>query len=78
MFYATNTTMKHLLRIAAVLSFLCFGVGGLTILGPALSEPKSDSFVLVAVALFFIGTAVFLGAMLLAAAERFGQKDQRR
>jgi hypothetical protein len=69
--------MKTLLRIAAVLSFGFFFAGGLglvCIAGPT----KSDAFPLVAVGLFFIGMAFFVGAILLVAAERFGREYEGR
>jgi hypothetical protein len=67
--------MKALLRAAAVLSFGFFLVGGLMILGLAcLNGPQSDSAVVAAVGLFFIGTAFFVGPLLLATAERLGRK----
>ena len=70
--------MKTLLRIAAVLSFLfCVG-GGLTILSQTLAQSREDAFPLVAVGLVFVGSAFFLGAILLVAAERFGRKDESR
>jgi hypothetical protein len=56
--------MKALLRAAAVLSFGFFFVGGLMILGLAcLNGPHSDSAVVAAVGLFFIGTAFFVGPL---------------
>ena len=67
--------MKILLRIAAGLTFLFSAGGGLTIIGVAAGHPGSDSLVVVAVGMAFIGLGIFLGAILLFAAERLGRKD---
>jgi hypothetical protein len=67
--------MKPILRIAAALSFLSFFIGGCRILNAALSSPGRDSWAIVAVGLFFVGTAFFVGPMLFVAAEKCGRKD---
>jgi len=69
--------MKTMLTIAASLAFVCCFLAGLIVLIPALSSPKSDGFMLVAVGLLFTGFGVFLGAMLLVAANRFPAKQKR-
>jgi hypothetical protein len=67
--------MKALLRIAAGLSFSFCLLAGLALLIPALSSPKSDGFMLVAVGLLFAGFGVFFGAILLVAANRRVAKE---
>jgi 1,4-dihydroxy-2-naphthoate octaprenyltransferase len=62
--------MKTLLRIAAVLSFVFFLIGGLCILSRTLSSVKEDAFALTALGFFFVGTAFFVGPILLAAAKK--------
>lgn len=69
--------MRALLRIAAVLSFVFFSAGGCLLLGIA-GLRKGETFLLVPVGLFFIGTAFFVGPILLVAAERFGRKNEGR
>ena len=70
-----NTCMKALLRTAAVLSFGFFLAGGLLLLGMAShNRTNTDAVPIAVVGLFFIGTAFFVGPMLLAAAERLGPK----
>ena len=71
--------MKTLLRIAAVLSAGFFVVGGLVLVGMAwLSGTYSDAAPLGVVGLILIGTAFFVGPILLVAAERFGREDEGR
>ena len=71
--------MKALLRTAAVLSFGFFLAGGLAIVGMAwFSHTHEDMSLLGVVGLFFIGTAFFVGPILLAAAERLGPKDEAK
>jgi len=70
--------MKTLVRIAAILSFGFFLAGGLLLVGLAVPSPGSDALPIMAVALFFVGTAFFAGPMLLAAAERFGRTDEAK
>jgi hypothetical protein len=68
--------MKALLRTAAVLSFGSFLAGGLVLVRMAwLSSTYRDAAPLGVVGLFFIGTAFFVGPLLLVAAERFAPKD---
>ena len=70
-----NTSMKTLLRTAAVLSFGFFLAGGLLLLGIASQSGTSkDAAPIAVVGLFFIGTAFFVGPILLAAGERLGTK----
>jgi hypothetical protein len=67
--------MKALLRTAAVLSFGFFLAGGLVLVGLAwLNGTHQDAVPIAVVGLFFIGTAFFVGPILLFAAERLGQK----
>ena len=70
--------MKALLRIAALLSFVFFFAGGCLLVGKAGLNKNEDLFLLVVVGLFFIGTAFFVGPILLVAAERFGRKNEGR
>jgi len=67
--------MKTLLRIAAVLSFLFPFVFGMWLLIAALSSSTKDLLVLAAMGAFLVGNAFFVGAMLLAAAEKLGRND---
>jgi hypothetical protein len=72
-----ETVMKTLLQIAAVLSFGFFLAGGLLLLSIASgSQTSRDAVPVAVVGLFFMGTAFFVGPMLLAAAERLGPKDE--
>ena len=71
-----DTSMKTLVRIAAILSFGSFLTGGLVLLGVAGFGQNPDAPIAVVVGLFFLGTAFFVGPMLLAAAERFGRKEE--
>jgi hypothetical protein len=70
--------MKTLLRIAAGLSFLFFFVGGCCILGATLGSPAHDAVVVGAVGCFFVGTAFFVGPLLLAAAEKCDREDTNK
>jgi hypothetical protein len=70
--------MKTILRIAAVLSFLFFFVGGFGFLSRAIGSPASDAFVLTAVGCFFVGTAFFVGPMLLVAAEKCARGEPKK
>jgi hypothetical protein len=70
--------MKTILRIAAALSFLFFFVGGCCVLGATLGSPAHDAVVVGAVGCFFIGTAFFVGPMLLATAEKCDRKEARK
>lgn len=65
--------MKILLYSAAVLSFLFCAAGGAVLLGLAVAYPREGGL-LAAAGLFFVGCGVFLGAILLAAAQRFAIK----
>ncbi len=67
--------MKALLRTAAVLSFGCFLASGLVLVALACGNSShSDAAPIGAAGLFFIGTAFFVGPVLLAAGERLGRK----
>lgn len=68
---SSTIIMKTLLRVAAGLSFLFFFVAGLSLLSRTLFSPASDAFALAAVGFFFVGTAFFVGPILLATAETF-------
>jgi hypothetical protein len=68
--------MRPLLRVAAALSFgFCF-LAGLLILGNALASGYSDAFMIAAVGLVLMGIGLFMGAVLLVAAESFGRKAE--
>jgi hypothetical protein len=68
--------MKPLLRVAAALSFgFCFLAGSL-ILGIALASGYSDALIIAAVGLVLMGIGLFMGAILLVAAERIGRKAE--
>jgi hypothetical protein len=68
--------MKTLLRMAAVLSFLFFFVGGGCLLIRAPFLVASDAFPIMAVGFFFVGTAFFVGPILLVAAEKLSRNEQ--
>jgi uncharacterized membrane protein YgdD (TMEM256/DUF423 family) len=72
--------MKALLRIAAASSFVFFLAGGCLLLGIAgqAARDGGEALLLVPVGLFFIGTAFFVGSILLVAAERFGRKNESK
>jgi len=70
--------MKASLRVAAGLSFLFFLVGGLCILSVIGSSPASDTVIPMALGCFFVGTAFFVGPLLLVAAEKLGRKDESK
>lgn len=65
-----NTTMKLFARIGAVLLFTSFFIGGVSLISLTRSNPNSDAAPIVAVGLFFIGTAFFVGPMLWLASEK--------
>jgi hypothetical protein len=69
--------MKNLLRIAAVLSFLFPFLGGVGCLLQAAFSPKSDpdAALLSILGCFLVGNAIFIGAMLLFAAEKLCRND---
>jgi hypothetical protein len=67
--------MKTLFRVAAGLSFLFFLVGGLLILSVTGSSPASETVIPMALGCVFVGTAFFVGPLLLVAAEKIGRKD---
>ena len=58
-----------------VLSFLFCALGGLWLLSKA-SFGKSDDALGVAMGLYFVGKAFFVGPILLVAAERLGQQER--
>ena len=68
--------MKSLLRIAAALSFGFCSLAGLLILGNALASGYSDASMIAAVGLVLMGIGLFMGAVLLVVAERFGRKAE--
>jgi hypothetical protein len=71
--------MKIALRIAAVLSFLCFFCAGVALLQDYSTHKDASNHLLAYVlGLFFIGTACFVGPMLLFAAEKCGRKEEKR
>jgi hypothetical protein len=65
--------MKNLLRVAGVLAFLFCGLAGLLLISAAMQSPGGDMAVVVSIGLLFVGNGLFVGAMLLFAAERVGQ-----
>jgi hypothetical protein len=77
-FCTYDSVMKILLRTAAALSFLFFFAAGLCLLSRTLFSPASDAFAISAVGFFFVGTALFVGPILLVAAEKFGRKDESK
>jgi hypothetical protein len=70
--------MKPILQLAAALSFLSFFIGGCCILNAAHSSPGHDSWAVVAVGLFFVGTAFFVGPMLFVASEKCARKEEEK
>jgi len=72
--------MKQLLRIAAVLSFLFPFVSGvgLVLLGLVSARTTEDAFIPIAIGCFLVGNAIFVGGILLVAAERLDRKDGSR
>ena len=74
-----NNCMKALLRTAAVLSFGFFLASGLVLVRIAwLNSTYSDAAPIGAAGLFFLGTAFFVGPILLVAAERLGRKGEAK
>jgi hypothetical protein len=74
-----HTSMKALLRTAAVLSFGFFVAAGLVLVGMAwVSHTYEDAVPLGVVGLLLIGTAVFVGPILLFAAELLGRKGEAK
>ena len=68
----TQREAKTETMIAAGLSFLFFLIGGLCcILSKTPFAVAEDAFPLTAVGFFLVGTAFFVGPMLLVAAEKF-------
>jgi hypothetical protein len=45
------------------------------LLGAAANQPRSDSLLVVVIAVFLLGVAFFVGPILLFAAERVGRKE---
>jgi hypothetical protein len=71
--------MKTVLRFAAVLSSGFFLAGGLGLVGIAwLGKTFEDAAPFGVAGLFFMGTAFFVGPILLLAAERLGQQGAAR
>jgi hypothetical protein len=64
--------MKTLLRFAAVVAFAAFSLAGFFILSISFSAPARDALPLAALGLVFVGTAFFVGPLLLFAAEKIG------
>jgi hypothetical protein len=69
--------MKTFTRFAAAISFFFCFLGGIALLQPALSEPKADDFLFVALGFFLMDMAFFFGAMLWLAAERWCLRRER-
>jgi hypothetical protein len=65
--------MRTFLRIAAALSFLFFFVGGGCLLSRAPFMVAADALPIMAVGFFLVGTAFFVGPILLVAAEKFSR-----
>ena len=57
------------------MSFLFPFVSGAGLLMAALSATHSDGVVVGAIGSFLVGNAIFVGAMLLVAAEKFSRKE---
>jgi hypothetical protein len=72
---AHKPTMKTLLQMAAVLSFLFPFVFGVWLLIAALSSAGGDMLIAAAMGSFLIGNAFFVGGMLLVAAEKLNRYD---
>ncbi|HEV3460215.1 MAG TPA: hypothetical protein VHG32_27040 [Thermoanaerobaculia bacterium] len=70
--------MRNLVRLGAVLSFLFCLAGGLFILIHADYADARREPMTVAIGLYFLGKACFVGPMLLGAAERLGGGGPRR
>ncbi len=67
--------MKALLRIAAVLSFLFpFVFGAALLMAAFASKTTQDFWIPGALGSFLVGNAIFVGATLLVAAEKFSRK----
>ena len=62
--------MKTLLRLAAAVSFAAFSLAGFFILSITLSSPARDALPIAALGFVFVGTAFFVGPILLFAAEK--------
>jgi hypothetical protein len=71
----SETEMKPLLRLAALLSFGCCSAAGLLFLGLGVSSPAKDALPVAAIGLLFLGNAFFVGAVLLIAAEKFNHRQ---
>jgi hypothetical protein len=67
--------MKTLLRTAAVLSFLFPFVIGVWLLVAALASNGGDMLIAAAIGAFLVGNAIFVGAVLLVAAEKVSRND---
>jgi hypothetical protein len=65
--------MKRLARAGAGLSFTFFLLGGVAILTK--TDYSGEYVVLIALGLFLVGTAFFVGPMLWLAAEKCGSKQ---
>lgn len=65
--------MKTFLRIAAAAGFLVPFIPGVLLTSAALrSETSQDFWIPLAIGGFLVGNAIFIGAILLVAAEKFG------
>ena len=67
--------MKTFTRTAAIISFAFCSLSGVCILLPALSAPRSEGVLFVAMGLFLVGLAFFFGAMLWIVGEKCCSKQ---
>ena len=70
-----NFIMKTFLRITAGLAFLFPFVSGVGLLKLAISSDYKEGLLPGAIGSFLVGNAIFVGAMLLVAAEKFGRNE---
>ena len=70
--------MKTSLRIAAVLSFLFPFVFGVALLLMGITSDYKDGLMIGAIGSFLIGDAIFVGAILLFAAEKLNRSEARK
>lgn len=71
--------MKALLRVAAALSFAFFSAGGLLLIHIGCAcRTDQDAALPWVLGLLFLGTAFFVGPLLLAVAERIGRKGDAK
>jgi hypothetical protein len=67
--------MKTIARVGAGLSFTCFFVAGAAVLANVNPRRPGEEVVLIAIGLFLVGIAFFVGPMLWVAAEKWCSKQ---